>query len=250
MIVSHKHKFIFIKNRKVAGTSVEKALAAICGPDDILSSGVPERNRVGRNKLLSEHARNYEGTFSVLDELVLDCRPKTIARVVRDRLKRHRYYNHMRAASIKARLGAEIWDSYYTFCFERNPWDKMISFYYWYNRATETPRDIDAFICGRMQGATADQKYPTDWERYTLRDRLIVNDVFDYGDLSGNLVTALTRAGVAPDIAGSLDLPRFKSGTRPATPVRMSKASDAVIRRVFAHEIEAFGYTCPDGLVG
>ena len=37
MILSHKHKFVFVKNRKVAGTSVEVALSPHCGPDDILT---------------------------------------------------------------------------------------------------------------------------------------------------------------------------------------------------------------------
>jgi hypothetical protein len=37
MIFSKRHKFIFIKGRKVAGTSTEIALSTICGPDDIIT---------------------------------------------------------------------------------------------------------------------------------------------------------------------------------------------------------------------
>src|SRR5690554_5738319 len=37
MIVSHRHKFIFIKTKKTAGTSIELALRQICGPEDIIS---------------------------------------------------------------------------------------------------------------------------------------------------------------------------------------------------------------------
>ncbi|MEM8729295.1 MAG: sulfotransferase family 2 domain-containing protein [Pseudomonadota bacterium] len=250
MIVSHKHKFIFVKNRKVGGTSMEVALAKICGPDDILSSDVPERGRVGRNDVLAAHARNYEGGFNVFGEMKLDMRPGSVARVLRDRLQRHRYYSHMRAASIKARIGAQVWDSYYTFCFERNPWDKMISFYYWYNRLNQDPVDINTFICGKMAGRTVDQKYPTDWDRYTLQDRIITDDVFDFSDLSGNLATALGRAGVAPEIIASLELPRAKTHTRAKEPEKLTKASDAVVRKVFANEIRQFGYTPPEGLTG
>ena len=37
MIISHKHKFIFIKPIKVGGTSIEIALAKHCGVDDIIT---------------------------------------------------------------------------------------------------------------------------------------------------------------------------------------------------------------------
>lgn len=247
MIVSHQHKFIFIKNRKVAGTSMEVALASICGPEDILSPASPVRGQKGRNEL-ARHARNYDGRFNPISEIVLDLRPASVARVLRDWLQRHTYYNHMRASSIRARVGAEIWDSYYKFCFERNPWDKMVSFYYWYNRARKDPPEINDFICGPMSGATVDQKYPTDWERYTLGNRLIVDDVFDYGDLSGNLATALERAGLDHETISQVQLGHFKSGTRSKDPVRLTAESDAVIRRIFAREIAQFGYVCPPHL--
>ncbi len=48
MILSERHRFVFIKGRKVAGTSTEMALAALCGPDDIITpiSPIDERARL------------------------------------------------------------------------------------------------------------------------------------------------------------------------------------------------------------
>ena len=37
MIVSHKHKFIFIKTKKTAGTAIEAALSELCGPQDVIT---------------------------------------------------------------------------------------------------------------------------------------------------------------------------------------------------------------------
>ena len=37
MIVSHAHKFIFIKTKKTAGTAIEAALSELCGPDDVIT---------------------------------------------------------------------------------------------------------------------------------------------------------------------------------------------------------------------
>ena len=37
MIISHKHKFIFFKTRKTAGSSIQVSLAKYCGEDDIIT---------------------------------------------------------------------------------------------------------------------------------------------------------------------------------------------------------------------
>ena len=42
MIVSHKHKFIFIKTVKTAGTSLEVALSEFCGSKDIITKIAPD----------------------------------------------------------------------------------------------------------------------------------------------------------------------------------------------------------------
>ena len=62
MIVSHKHKFIFFKTRKTAGSSIQVALANHCGPDDIITGqyrlGVDDNSHsagLNMNKFCSTH---------------------------------------------------------------------------------------------------------------------------------------------------------------------------------------------------
>lgn len=57
MIISHKHKFIFVKTRKTAGTSVEIALSRHLGPDDIITPISPddEKLRAERCDLGPQH---------------------------------------------------------------------------------------------------------------------------------------------------------------------------------------------------
>lgn len=42
----------------------------------------------------------------------------------------NKFFNHISATEIRELLNSNIWNEYFKFCFERNPWDKVISWYY------------------------------------------------------------------------------------------------------------------------
>ncbi len=44
MIISHKHKFVFVKTKKTAGTSIQQALDQIVGPDDVILWNFNQQN--------------------------------------------------------------------------------------------------------------------------------------------------------------------------------------------------------------
>jgi hypothetical protein len=94
MIISHKHKFIFMKTRKTAGTSIQTALTEICGDDDIISSDI---DTIGRNE----------------DKSCWDGHP------------------HPHLWDVKNLLSDKIFNSYFKFAFVRNPFDVTVSRFYW-----------------------------------------------------------------------------------------------------------------------
>src|SRR5262245_62801539 len=67
MIVSHKHKFIFIKTKKTAGTAIEAALSELCGPEDVITpyreESEPARKGLSPQNYRIEHSLKPKRTF-------------------------------------------------------------------------------------------------------------------------------------------------------------------------------------------
>lgn len=103
MIISHKNKFIFIKPTKVAGTSVEIALAKHCGEKDIITPITSYNPRFDDSE--------YNHQFINYEKLG--------------------YYNHICPHDIKQKIGKEVWNKYFKFTVVRNPWDQAVSRYFW-----------------------------------------------------------------------------------------------------------------------
>lgn len=136
MILSHRHKFIFIKTVKTAGTSIEFALGNQCGPDDIITY-VRKDDEDIRAGLGFRGPQNYVPPFRSYS-----LRDWWIAL---RRRKRKRFENHMAARDIRLLVGEKIWNSYYKFCFERNPWDRTVSLYWWRGRGNPK-KSLSEFI--------------------------------------------------------------------------------------------------------
>jgi len=244
MIISHKHKFIFIKTRKTAGTSIEKALLSICGDEDVITL---DHLHSGEQDVFMDDARNYQGSWVPVKELIASQTLLDTLRVGRDWLQRPKFYNHMSACSVKCRVDPNIWNSYYKFCFERNPWDKCISFYYWQGRGGRGLGTFRDYLLQSHKRGTLDQSLPKDWRRYTFKNQLIVDDVYDFNDLSGNLLRALKNTRYIGD-GSEVKLPKLKGDLRKSD-FKYDNEMDEFIRDIFSNEIQLLSYECPEHLI-
>lgn len=68
MIFLGKHGLLFLKARKVAGTSFEIALSRFAGPDDIITPIAPDDEEIGRQRGFAG-PRNYRKRLSELGGL-------------------------------------------------------------------------------------------------------------------------------------------------------------------------------------
>jgi len=229
MIVSHRHKFIFIKTAKTTGTSVEIALSKFCGPEDIITpiSGKDETKRRELGYLGPQNLRIPLLRYSKSDLLHLMLKRKRV-----------QYYNHASAAFIKRHIPAEAWTSYYKFCFERNPWDKAVSWYYWASRNGPRPSVSEFIDSGKMNRVRA-----RGFGLYTINAEVVVDKVYRYEEIESAMADIADRLmlGEVPT------LPLAKTGYRKDTQHYSSLLNEAdrqKISQLFAPEIALFGYEC------
>ncbi|MGB3613049.1 MAG: hypothetical protein WBA10_04585 [Elainellaceae cyanobacterium] len=229
MIISHKHQFIFVKTKKTAGTSLEVFLSQHCGESDIIT---PIHPRVEPHV-----ARNYQQRFNPLPELAMRFRNGTpLNPTLKDFQAGKAFYNHLPAFAIQSRVPRRIWNSYYKFCVERNPWDKTLSYYHMRRHDSEQPLSFEAYL--KQGDFCLNYPYYTD----ISGDRVIVDRVLQYDDLSQGLSEVFQRLGIPFD--GDLSV-RAKADRRrdrrPYTEVYTPEQRQ-LIETVFAKEIDLYGY--------
>ncbi len=227
MIISHAHKFIFIKTAKTAGTSIEAFLSPHCGPDDILTPIVPA--------VEGHRARNHQATVTALGEFLRHGRDLSTA-LTSPGKKSPKFYNHIAARHVRERVTQQVWDEYFKFCVERNPWDKVLSHYHMAAARAGGTLSLDQYF--------ARGRFPLNYFRYTDRigERIIVDRVLRYERLTDELgeVFALLKI----PFNGSLGVrakAEYRSDRQPYESVLTADQRER-IRCIFAREIALHGY--------
>jgi hypothetical protein len=113
MIISHKQKIIFIKTKKVSGTSFEIALSKFCGDDCVIT---PIGDTTLRKKLVEREAINFKKP---------GCH----------------FFNHQSAGNVRKHIDKKIWNEYKKVSMCRNPFDMVISMFFYRNRMAKNKID-------------------------------------------------------------------------------------------------------------
>ena len=223
MIISHSHKFIFIKSEKTAGTSVEAALSKHCTANDMVTPlGDYWFNRDERGEWIHS-AMNSEG-----------------------------FFQHDSAAEVKRKVPPEVWSEYFKFSITRNPWDRVVSHFSWEARNKPELRPapkwhhrlglpFDEF---REAAKLFRQYVKCDWKTndrfYIERNAVCVDFVIRYERLTEDLAEVCRRAGLP-----AVTLPHLKAGLRKgghAYTEYYDEASKAIVAERHHNDIRLFGY--------
>jgi hypothetical protein len=227
MIISHEHKFIFLKTTKTAGTSIEIALSGYCGPRDIITPISLEDEKT-RTVLGFKGPQNYIipfASYSFSDMVYCLIRGK-----------QRQYHNHITAKLVRRFIGEETWQSYFKFCFERNPWDRAVSQYYW-RRAEGAPHTFSEFI----DSSNLQSLKKKGFGLYSMDGEVVVDRICLYENMADELAYISERLQLPEKLA----LPRSKSSSRKDKEHYrdiFNRTDREKVADLFAEEIKLLGY--------
>ena len=234
MIINHRYKFIFLKTTRVAGTSVEAALSNICEPGDIWTSSASEhhRYRSGSGYKIPMDLREPYWWFRRLCWNVRPIRHKIMLRLAE--YSGTDYWAHINARHLRATLPAEIWNSYYKVSIERNPWDRMVSHYY-YRYPDERRRPP-------FEATVRKTHRSKNFAIYSIDGEIAVDKLMKYETLASDLRAFLDRVGAPSDLSIPFTNASVRGDGRNYRSLYDDETKE-IVRRVHQREIEYCGYT-------
>lgn len=221
VLISHKYKFIYIKNKKVAGSSVESFFGQFC---------IDPKKKYEFTDKIDLHIDNYG--------------------IIGSRLKGSKKFKncnqqwkpHKTAKSIKNDIGDTIFNKYLKFCVVRNPYDKLVSGYYYdcsKKNKIPTITDFKRRLKIRQGGRLNNLKF--------IHSEDGKNSVCDFFIRFEHLEEDIIKLCKILNIKkyNISDLPRHKSTFR-NDKLHYSKFYDeeaiSIVKKKFENELKLFGY--------
>ena len=222
MLISHRRRFIYMKTVKTAGTSVEIFFEPECAdPSSYVGPQHETAEIVSPFGIIGARGRFGPGAT---------------------------WYNHMPAARVLELVGRDVWDNYSKFCVIRNPFDKMVS--WWWHQLPPPERmkaaTSDFAVARSMFGdyLKTGEKFPVDRNVYCINDIDRLDFYIRYERLREGVVEVARRVGMDCDMTR---LGRYKTNTRKRSEPFWDYYDETSIRIIcdrFAFELEAFRYDC------
>jgi len=242
VVVSHKHGFVFVKCIRTASSSMEEFLWRFRGVKDVFTPYPPRwdkrQNDTGCYNPLKDLPYAMK-LFEKLPEYGVNSkryRAGWITRVLRHFKRKEKFYDHMPAWMVKNRIGRKLFDEYFVFCFERNPWAKVVSRYLFYRKYDRS------FKLSFREFVKSDWVYDAlNFPLYInpLSGKIIVDFIGYYENLEEDFAKAMRKIGLPEE----LDV---KINTSQETETGYRRYYDRELRErvgdVYRFEIELHGY--------
>ena len=146
-----------------------------------------------------------------------------------------KYFNHITAQEV-LKIEPYIWNTYYKFCFERNPFDRAISFYYFSKQ--NKPIKFDNWLKNNYYPNSSTNN---NWHIYTINDKAVVGFVGKYESLLSDLTFICEKLNIPFD--GYLPKAKgfFRDNQRPYSEFLNAEQME-IIRECNSSIIDLLGY--------
>lgn len=217
MLISHTHKFIFLKTKKTGGSTIESTIV---------------------NNF-------FDDSIDICTGSVFDGTPRVnIGSKKNDEPDGHKAWHH-----IKKYVTEEQWNTYLKFTVERNPYSKVVSDFYWKQvnplfkeKLTESEEDTENFVA--YMENVFEQYAPHGWPLYTHNDELMVDVVLHTETLKADIIQLFRDKFGLTLAAEMLHENRKKSGFRKLShdELIVRNKDRKTIYDTFVKELKYFNY--------
>jgi len=220
VLISHRYKFIYLKNYKTAGSSVESFFGQFCIDPSQRMTYVFQDKTAGS---ITEHG-------------IISPRLSSIPR-------HSVWFNHKNAQDIKKDIGDTIFNQYIKFCVVRNPYDVVVSSYYWNKSIHSTQSTNFKEYCIKYCNNLSKNYINNDVYRIFLDELPVCQYYIRYENLMQDVEMVLKELGITD--YNIQDFPYHKSNIRPAGIEYRSYYDDEtklLVYSVYKKIIDYFGY--------
>jgi hypothetical protein len=239
MIYLEKPNILFLKPLKVAGTSFEIALSKFAGPNDILTE--LRRDEPLRAKRGYQEPTNFRWPLSEIVKM----RRNDILKLLYYKRNRRKFVQHTSAGQARERLGNDRFDGAFKVSIVRNPFDQLISlyFYYIFKGAAKQP-SLETWIYENPWVLTTNEQF------YTIGHDEIIDFYIRYEKFAEDIAQLEQQKPVLLGLGDAFKDTNAKSGIRPKdrSTDEYFERKNALINTVLffqGHHIERFGYPIP-----
>ena len=204
MIISHKHKFIYVKLAKVAGTSTEYFLESFCGPNDVVTPCWPVESETHTPRNFEKLVSDNKGAGHLhLSQLFQD-------KILYNKCKDYRFVaNH------------------------RNSWDRTASKYGLAVYINETQADFASWLKSLPKGK-ASILNATEYN-----GKCLITDWIRFTQLHDDLVKFCQSLKID---CSDTNLPHVKNSHKKHYTEYYDDETREIVAKRFARDIEYFGY--------
>ena len=237
MIVSYEHKFIFVKTRKTAGTSMEIALGSHAGPTDIITPLATEDEFQRLGSFPDSLPRNFLTNAAVEEDYRRAVRQGDTLAMKKFRKDKfedlYTVYNHASARRALKVLDRDQWDACFKFTIERHPYEKAVSMA-WFRKGNGEFSDA-------LENTVARGKY-RNFDLYTVDGAMAVDFIIRYEKLAEDIKAVEEKlGGIAILSRFPISKGNYRGDRKPAAE-HLSAAQKAKVQEVCAEEFELMGY--------
>lgn len=231
MIICHPLKIIYVKTKKVGGTSFEFALSNYCSENCIITEVSPADEKL-RIQLGFRSAQNFDFS-SPLNRLKFWHKNFGFS---------GQFRNHIESDRIKQQVPETVWNEYTKIAIHRNPFDALVSKYFWSQRNVEeaSREPFDKWFLKSPQKVSKNLRIAPIQGEFSM-DKIIRYDFLEQD------INALGIDGLWSHFSSIRAKGNTHSKARPTTDLMYQNQAQVVdvIGDLCAEEIDYFGYEVP-----